>query len=83
MTSQVMTGQLVSSPRSSILTRVLATPADAATTAARVTLALVMFPHGAQKLFGWFGGYGWEGTMGFLTGHVGLPSPLAAGVILL
>ncbi len=35
---------------------------------ARLTLAIVLFPHGAQKLFGWFGGYGFTGTMGFLTG---------------
>mgnify|MGYP000494171168 CR=1 FL=1 len=38
----------------------------------RLGLAAVMFHHGAQKLLGWFGGYGWEGTMGFLTGTVGL-----------
>lgn len=50
---------------------------------ARATLAVVMFPHGAQKTLGWFGGYGWSGTMGFLTGQVGLPSPIAALVILL
>jgi putative oxidoreductase len=40
---------------------------------ARLALGLVVFPHGAQKLLGWFGGYGFEGTMGFLTGAVGLP----------
>jgi putative oxidoreductase len=39
----------------------------------RVTLGLAMWPHGAQKLFGWFGGFGFEGTMGFFTGTVGLP----------
>ena len=33
----------------------------------RATLAIVVFPHGAQKLFGWFGGYGFSGTMGFFT----------------
>lgn len=51
--------------------------------ALRLTLAAVMFPHGAQKALGWFGGYGWTGTMGFLTGTAHLPSPVAAGVILL
>ena len=30
----------------------------------RLTLAVVIFPHGAQKLLGWFGGYGFKGTMG-------------------
>jgi putative oxidoreductase len=39
----------------------------------RLTLALVFFPHGAQKVFGWFGGYGFEGTMGFFTGTMGIP----------
>jgi len=40
-----------------------------------------MFPHGAQKMLGWFGGYGFSGTFGYLTGSVGLPAPLAAAVI--
>jgi hypothetical protein len=31
----------------------------------RVTAGLLLMPHGAQKLFGWFGGYGLEGTAGF------------------
>src|SRR5262245_53256298 len=39
----------------------------------RVTLGLVMFPHGAQKLLGWFGGFGFDGTMGFFTQKMGLP----------
>ena len=33
--------------------------------AARVVLGLLMAAHGAQKLFGWFGGYGLAGTGGF------------------
>ena len=32
----------------------------------RVVLGLGMAAHGAQKLFGWFGGYGLAGTGGFL-----------------
>ena len=48
---------------------------------ARLVLAVVMFPHGAQKVLGWFGGYGFSGTLGFLTGQIGLPRALAAGVI--
>jgi len=47
----------------------------------RVVLGAVMFPHGAQKLLGWFGGYGWSGTMGFLTHGVGLPAALAGLII--
>lgn len=50
---------------------------------ARAALGVVMFPHGAQKLLGWFGGYGWTGTMGFLTAKVGLPAPVASLVILI
>lgn len=50
--------------------------------AQRILLAAVMFPHGAQKLFGWFGGYGFDGTMKFLTEGAGLPSFVALLVIL-
>jgi putative oxidoreductase len=49
----------------------------------RVTLGVVMLAHGVQKAFGWFGGYGWDGTMGYFTGMVGLPSILAAFIILI
>lgn len=49
---------------------------------ARGTLAVVMFPHGAQKLLGWFGGYGFSGTMGFFTETMGIPWILAFGVIM-
>jgi putative oxidoreductase len=49
----------------------------------RLTLGIVIFPHGAQKLLGWFGGYGFTGTMGFLTGGVHLPWIIALLVILI
>ena len=49
----------------------------------RLSLAATIFPHGAQKLLGWFGGYGFSGTMGFFTGAMGLPWLLALGVILI
>jgi putative oxidoreductase len=39
----------------------------------RLTLAAVIFPHGAQKVLGWFGGYGFEGTMGFFS-SMGIPA---------
>ena len=48
----------------------------------RLSLGGVIFAHGAQKLFGWFGGYGFEGTMGYFTGTVGLPYIIGALVIL-
>jgi putative oxidoreductase len=42
----------------------------------RLTLAIVIFPHGAQKVLGWFGGHGLRGTLGFF-GSQGIPLPLA------
>ncbi len=51
-------------------------------TVQRALLGAVMFPHGAQKLLGWFGGYGFDGTMKFLTDTVHLPAPVALLVIL-
>jgi putative oxidoreductase len=42
----------------------------------RVTLAVVMFPHGAQKVFGWFGGHGFKNTMAYFT-KSGIPAPFA------
>ncbi|HEY0066551.1 MAG TPA: DoxX family protein [Flavisolibacter sp.] len=41
--------------------------------ALRALLALVLFPHGAQKMLGWFGGFGFEASMGYFTNVVGLP----------
>ncbi|PYM78523.1 MAG: hypothetical protein DME13_28940, partial [Candidatus Rokuibacteriota bacterium] len=42
----------------------------------RLTLAVVMFPHGAQKTLGWFGGYGFRGTMASFA-KSGFPPALA------
>jgi putative oxidoreductase len=39
----------------------------------RVTLFIVLFPHGAQKLLGWFGGFGFTNTMNYFTETAGLP----------
>jgi putative oxidoreductase len=47
----------------------------------RLTLAFVMFPHGAQKALGWFGGYGLKGTMEFFR-KSGIPSLLAVLAIM-
>ncbi len=48
----------------------------------RLTLGLVMFPHGAQKMLGWFGGFGFDGTMGFFTQKMGIPWLIGALVII-
>src|SRR5262245_2366172 len=71
------------STRPSAWKRVLATSDAWAPLPLRVALGVVMFPHGAQKLLGWWGGYGFDGTLGFLTGTIGLPWLLAVGVILI
>ena len=39
----------------------------------RVIVGVLFFGHGAQKLFGWFGGYGIEGTGGFFE-KLGFPN---------
>ena len=61
----------------------LSTPTDPTATLARVVLALVLFPHGAQHLLGWFGGYGFAGTYGWMRDVVGIPGPIAAFSIIL
>jgi putative oxidoreductase len=48
----------------------------------RVMLGVVMFPHGAQKLLGWYGGFGFGGTMGFFTEQMHIPAVIAFLVIL-
>lgn len=64
------------------LARLTATSGDAAPAVARVVLALVLFPHGCQHALGLFGGYGFSGTLGWMTGTLGFPAPLAAlGII--
>jgi len=47
----------------------------------RVLLGAVMLPHGAQKLLGSFGGYGFSGTMNYFTETMHIPSALAFLVI--
>ena len=47
----------------------------------RVMLGAVMFPHGTQKLLGWFGGYGFSVTISAFTDKLHLPAALALLVI--
>jgi putative oxidoreductase len=46
----------------------------------RVVVGAVLFGHGAQKLFGWFGGHGPRGTAGFF-GSLGFRPPLVMAVV--
>ena len=65
-----------------MLKRLMATTDDVSLTTLRLVLGVVFFAHGAQKMLGWFGGFGFHATMGFLT-HVGLPAPVAFLVIVI
>src|SRR5258706_12036860 len=57
--------------------RLFGTDDNSATVILRLVLGIVFFAHGAQKMFGWFGGFGFSGTMGFFTGMMHVPAPLA------
>src|SRR3712207_5313204 len=48
----------------------------------RVALGAVMLPHGLQKLFGWFGGYGFTATLNGFQQNFGTPKPVTTLVIL-
>lgn len=61
----------------SVFGRILATSADPAPFVLRVVLGAILFPHGAQHVFGWFGGYGFAGTHEWMTATLGIPSALA------
>lgn len=54
--------------------RIVATDNDYATPILRLMLGVIFFAHGAQKMLGWFGGYGFSGTMSFFTGGVHIPA---------
>jgi putative oxidoreductase len=60
-----------------MLAQLLQTDPNWVLTILRVVLGVVMFAHGAQKMLGWFGGYGLSGTMGYFTKSMGIPAPFA------
>lgn len=59
------------------LTKIFSTDNSFSTLLLRVALGAVFFPHGAQKVLGWFGGYGFAGTMGFFTDTLHIPAVFA------
>ncbi|MBY0384751.1 DoxX family protein [bacterium] len=65
-----------------MIKKIITTQPDLMTLVLRLTLGIVMFPHGAQKALGWFGGYGFSGTMGFFTNQMGIPTLFAFLAIL-
>jgi putative oxidoreductase len=60
-----------------LVEKLLATDDSIATAILRLTLGVVFFAHGAQKVLGWFGGVGFSGTMGFFTGVMHIPTLFA------
>jgi len=57
--------------------KLLQTENDYAALVLRVMLGVVFFPHGAQKVLGWFGGYGFAGTYDAFTNKMGIPGVFA------
>lgn len=62
--------------------KLIHTTPDPVMTLLRLTLGVVILPHGAQKALGLFGGYGWSGTMGFFTQQLHIPALFAALAII-
>jgi putative oxidoreductase len=57
--------------------KLIGTADDSVIAILRLVLGAVFFAHGAQKALGWFGGYGFSGSMGFFTQAMHIPAPLA------
>jgi putative oxidoreductase len=64
-----------------MLKKLLSTQDDVAPLVMRIMLGIVFFPHGAQKVLGWFGGHGLDGTLNYFTQTMGIPLALAVLVI--
>lgn len=64
-----------------MLEKFLSTEPSALLTIARIGLGLVMLPHGAQKLLGWFGGYGFSQTVSFFS-SLGFPAVIGTLIVL-
>jgi putative oxidoreductase len=59
------------------LKKLLATTNDTTVTILRLVLGITFFLHGAQKVFGWFGGFGFSGTMNAFTNMLHIPALFA------
>jgi putative oxidoreductase len=60
-----------------MIRELVATDNDAGRALLRLVLGVIFFAHGAQKMLGWFGGYGFAGTMGFFTNVMHIPALFA------
>jgi putative oxidoreductase len=56
----------------------LSTNRDTGALIGRVALGALLVPHGFQHALGLLGGYGFSGTLGWMTNTLGFPAPLAA-----
>lgn len=65
-----------------MLWRLLQTQNDVLPLVLRLTLGVVMFPHGAQKMLGWFGGPGFQSTISASQAQLGMPPFLTVLVII-
>ncbi|SHH76927.1 putative oxidoreductase [Chryseolinea serpens] len=63
--------------------KIFATDSDLTGFVTRLTIGLVMFPHGMQKVFGWFGGPGYANEMRFFTETLHIPWLVAFAVIVI
>jgi putative oxidoreductase len=61
---------------------IVATTNDIPLAICRLVLGIIFFIHGSQLTLGWFGGYGFSGTMHFFTTQLGIPAIFAAIAIL-
>lgn len=57
--------------------KMCATANDLTLAVVRLVLGIIFFVHGAQLTLGWFGGYGYAGSMHFFTHGMGIPAPFA------
>ena len=56
----------------------ISTNRDAGALLGRAMLGALLIPHGFQHALGLFGGYGFGGTLDWMTNTLGFPAPLAA-----
>ncbi len=68
--------------KTSLLQKICAVTETKSLLILRLALGIIFFAHGSQKLLGWFGGYGWAGTIAFFTKTIGIPASLAGISIL-